>query len=57
MVIKGAVIVFALVSLLALIMYCVVIAIEEDDRDILSDDDLAEERSRYACYEDGEIDE
>ena len=57
MILKGAIILFAFASLMALIMFCIIIALEDESECELTDEEIAEERSRYACYEDGEIDD
>ena len=52
-ILKGAVIFFAFIAMMVLIMYVVIVATEEDDTEPMTLDEIAEERSRYACYEDG----
>ena len=52
-ILKGAVIFFAFIAMMVLILYVVIVATEEDDTEPMTLDEIAEERSRYACYEDG----
>ena len=52
-ILKGAVIFFAFIAMMALIMYVVIVATETDDTEPMTLDEIAEEPSRYACYEDG----
>ena len=56
-VLKGFLIVLALFAIFAFIIYALMVAVQEDNADILdmTDEELAEERSRYACYEDTDI--
>ena len=53
---KGLVIVLALIAFMAFILYAVSTT-ETGDDEPLTPDELAELRSRWACYEDGEIDD
>ena len=53
---KGLVIVLALIAFMAFVIFAVSANELEDDTP-LTPDELAEMRSRWACYEDGEIDD
>ena len=55
-VLKGLVIVLALIAFMSFIIFAISAA-EIDDDEPLTPDELAEMRSRWACYEDGEIDD
>ena len=57
MVLKGFLIVLVFVAAFAFFITSMIIAVYEDEDSILdmTDEEIAEERSRYACYEDTDI--
>ena len=57
MVLKGFIIVLVFAAGFAFIISSILIAVQEDEDGFLdmTDDEIAEERSRYACYEDTDI--
>lgn len=57
MVLKGFLIVLVFVAAFAFFITSMIIAVQEDEDSILdmTDEEIAEERSRYACYEDTDI--
>ena len=55
-ILKGAVIVFAIAALFALIIFiCAINAADLGDFPELSDEEIAEARSTYACYQEDDI--
>lgn len=57
MVLKGFLIVLVFVAVFTFVITSIMIAVQEDEDDIfdMTDEEIAEERSRYACYEDTDI--
>lgn len=55
MALKGLVIVLAFAAGWALLLAIIISTVAEDESIELTPDEIAEECSRYACYEDGDI--
>lgn len=55
MALKGLVIVLAFMAGWAVLLAVIIAVTAEDESIELTPDEIAEECSRYACYEDGEI--
>lgn len=58
MIIKGSILLLAFVSIWAALIWAMLISVAEDENisnEEMTPEELAEERNKYACYEDTEI--
>lgn len=55
MAIKGLIIVLAFAAIWAILISAIIVCVAEDESVELTPEEIAEECSRYACYEDGDI--
>lgn len=55
MALKGLIIVLAFAAIWAILISAIIVCVAEDESVELTPEEIAEECSRYACYEDGDI--